>query len=86
MFLYMLYYAVKEAEGQTRHVAKLKNLSVAGSVYQDVHKTVHLSFNSEYTVLLRESMKSQKLMVSRVMLMSGIAQGYVARWWPHVPF
>lgn len=73
MFLYVLYYAVKEAEGQTRDVAKLKNLSVAGSVYQHVHKTMRLSFDSEYTVLLRESMKSQKLMVSRVMLMNGIA-------------
>ena len=73
MFLYMLYYAIKEAKGQTRDVAKLKNLSVAGSVYQDVHKTVRLSFDSEYTVPLRESMKSQKLMVSRVTLMSGKA-------------
>lgn len=56
MFLYMLYYAVMEAEGQTRDVAKLKHLSVAGSVYQDVHKTLRLSSDSECTVLLRESM------------------------------
>lgn len=73
MSMDMFYYAVKEAEGQTRDVAKLKSLSVVGSVYQDVHKTLHLSSDSEYTVLLRGSMKSQKLMVSEVMLMSGIA-------------
>lgn len=71
MFLYMRYYAVKEAEGQTRDVAELKNLSVADSVYQDIHKTLHLSSDSECTVLLRESMKSQKCMVSQVMLVSG---------------
>lgn len=75
MLRHMLYYTVKEAEGQTGDVAKLNNLSVVNSVHQESLLCVYSDF--VYTVLLRESMKSRKLMVSQVMLLSSTTEGYV---------